>query len=177
MTRNERLDRFCRAQRRAAGRMAAVALGAAALALGCGPGNAQVPALPTSPVTINIVDVAGDLALTQDAIEAYQKKHPQLVAKINFTKAPAPELPGKLKAMQGAGRSDIDLVLTGTDFLAAGIEQGVLLKLLPAYAAKFPNLTRNYLPAAAKMQELAQDYGITVVFMPAGPLIEYNPDQ
>ena len=36
---------------------------------------------------------------------------------------------------------------------------------------------RNYLPAAAKMQELAQDYGITVVFMPAGPLLEYNPDQ
>ena len=67
---------------------------------------------------------AGDLALTQDAIEAYQKKHPQLVAKINFTKAPAPELPGKLKAMQGAGRSDIDLVLTGTDFLAAGHRTG-----------------------------------------------------
>ena len=33
--------------------------------------------------------------------------------------------------MQGAGRSDIDLVLTGTDFLAAGIEQGVLMKVLP----------------------------------------------
>ena len=86
--------------------------------------------MPTSPVTINIVDVAGNLALTQDAIEPIQKKNPKLVAKINFTKAPAPELPGKLKAMQGAGRSDIDLVLTGTDFLAAGIEQGVLIKLL-----------------------------------------------
>src|SRR5208283_3677171 len=176
MTRNERMDRFPRVQQRAAVRTA-LALGAALLALACAPGSAQVPALPTSPVTINIVDVAGNLALTQDAIEAYQKKHPQLVAKINFTKAPAPELPGKLKAMQGAGRSDIDLVLTGTDFLAAGIEQGVLMKLLPAYAAKFPNLARNYLPAAAKMQELAQDYGITVVFMPAGPLLEYNPDQ
>ena len=35
----------------------------------------------------------------------------------------------------------------------------------------------NYQPAAAKMQELAQDYGITVVFMPAGPLLEYNPDK
>ena len=57
-----------------------------------------------------------------------------------FTKAPAPELPGKLKAMQGAGRSDIDIVLTGTDFLAAGIEQGLLVKLLPDYASKFPNL-------------------------------------
>ncbi len=52
-------------------------------------------------------------------------------SKVNFTKAPAPELPGKLKAMQGAGRSDIDLVLTGTDFLAAGIEQGLLMKVLP----------------------------------------------
>ena len=38
--------------------------------------------------------------------------------------------------MQGAGRSDIDLVLTGTDFLAAGIEQGVLMKMLPDHAGK-----------------------------------------
>ena len=66
-------------------------------------------------------------------------------------------MPGKLKAMQGAGRSDIDMVLTGTDFLAAGIEQGLLIKLLPEYAAKFPNLMANYQPAAAKMQELAQN--------------------
>ncbi len=130
-----------------AGRIAAAALGAAVLALGGGLAVAQVPALPKSPVTINIVDVAGNLALTQDAIEAYQKKHPQLVAKINLTKAPAPELPGKLKAMQGAGRSDIDMVLTGTDFLAAGIEQGVLVKILPQYAAKFPNLM-SQLPAS-----------------------------
>src|ERR1044071_7298585 len=94
---------------------------------------AQVPAMPKTPQTINVVDVAGNLALTQDALEAYRAKHPELVAKFNFTKAPAPELPGKLKAMQGAGRSDIDLVLTGTDFLAAGIEQGLLVKLLPEY--------------------------------------------
>ncbi len=161
--------------RRAGLRLAATALGAAALlALGL-PAGAQVPAMPTSPVTLNIVDVAGNLALTQDAIDAYQKKHSQLVSKITFTKAPAPELPGKLKAMQGAGRSDIDMVLTGTDFLAAGIEQGVLAKVLPEYAAKFPNLTSNYQPAAAKMQELAQDYGVVVTFMPAGPLLEYNP--
>ena len=83
--------------------------------------------MPTSPVTLNIVDVAGNLALTQDAIEPYRDEESRsCVAKFNFTKAPAPELPGKLKAMQGAGRSDIDLVLTGTDFLAAGIEQGLL---------------------------------------------------
>ena len=106
-----------------------VSVGAAVSAL------AQVPAMPSSPQTITIVDVAGNLALTQDAIDAYVKKNPKLVGKVNYTKAPAPELPGKLKAMQGAGRSDIDLVLTGTDFLAAGIEQGVLMKLMPVYSS------------------------------------------
>src|SRR5690349_19994537 len=149
-------------------------LAAAAIGAGAWLSLAAAPAVAAA-VTINIVDVAGDLALTQDAIEAYVKKHPDIIAKVNFTKAPAPELPGKLKAMQAAGRSDIDMVLTGTDFIAAGIEQGVLMKILPDNASKFPNLMQNYLPAAAKMQELAQDYGITVVFMPAGPLLEYNP--
>lgn len=139
------------------------------------PALAQVPPLPKSPVTLNIADPAGNLQLTQAGIDAYQKKYPDRLAKVNIIKATAPELPGKLKAMQDAGRSDIDLVITGTDFLAAGIEQGVLIKLLPDYAAKFPNLMANYQPAAAKMQELAKDYGITVTFMPAGPLLEYNP--
>jgi putative spermidine/putrescine transport system substrate-binding protein len=150
---------------------AAIAI-AAALALGAGSAIAQVP---KAPVTINISDPAGDLALTQAAIDQYQKKHPEMIAKVNIVRATAPELPGKLKAMQGAGRSDIDLVLTGTDFLAAGIEQGLLEKILPTHAAKFPGLMANYQPAAAKMQELAQDYGIVVTFMPAGPLLEYNP--
>jgi putative spermidine/putrescine transport system substrate-binding protein len=135
----------------------------------------SVPAV--GQVTLNIVDVAGNLALTQDAIDRYVKNNPQKIGKVTYTKAPSPELPGKLKAMQGAGRSDIDLVLTGTDFLAAGIEQGVLVKILPDNAGKFPNLVANYQPAAAKMQELAQDYGIAVAFMPAGPLLEYNPDK
>lgn len=75
------------------------------------------------PVAINIVDVAGNLQLTQKAFEAFKEKYPQLVSNITFTNAPAPQLPGKIKAMQAAGRSDIDLVLTGTDALAAGIEQ------------------------------------------------------
>src|SRR6185437_2987812 len=138
---------------------------------------AQVPALPKSPVTLNVVDVAGNLALTQDAIENYRAKHPNLVSRITFTKAPAPELPGKLKAQQGAKRVDIDLVLTGTDALAAGIEKGLWTPILPTYAAKFPNLMLNYQEPAAKMQELAQNQGVLVTFMPAGPLLEFNPDK
>ena len=162
-------------RRRAAHQIASVAVVIGTM-FALGPGSAFAQA-PKSPVTINVVDVAGNLALTQDAMQNFASKNPNLIAKINFTKAPAPELPGKLKAMQAANRSDIDLVLTGTDFLAAGIEQGLLEKILPAHAAKFPNLMGNYQPAAAKMQELAGDYGIEVAFMPAGPLLEYNPDK
>ncbi|MDP9154018.1 MAG: extracellular solute-binding protein [Pseudomonadota bacterium] len=127
------------------------------------------------PVSINIVDVAGNLQLTQKAFEAFKAKNPQLVSNITFTNAPAPQLPGKIKAMQAAGRSDIDLVLTGTDALAAGIEQKLWMKLLPEQSASFPGLLDKYAPGPRKMQDIAQGYGIEVTYMPAGPLIEYNP--
>jgi putative spermidine/putrescine transport system substrate-binding protein len=149
---------------------------AVAAALAGAVAHAEVP-VPAAPLTINVVDVAGDLALTQAAIEAYQQKNPKLVGKVNFTKAPAPELPAKLKAMQSAGRSDIDLVLTGVVALSAGIDQGLWVKVLPDHASKFPSVLDNYLPAARKMQDLAQGEALVVTFMPAGPLLEYNPDK
>ena len=87
--------------RRTVLRSALVGLYAATLiAVSAMPLTAQAQAPKGGPVTLNIVDVAGNLALTQDAIELFQKKHPELIAKINFTKAPSPELPGKL---YGAG--------------------------------------------------------------------------
>jgi putative spermidine/putrescine transport system substrate-binding protein len=153
----------------------AAALAIATAIAGIAGATTALAQAPASPVTINVVDVAGNLALTQDAFDVYAKKNPNRVAKFVFTKAPAPELPGKLKAMQSAGRSDIDLVLTGVGFLGNAVEQGLLVKILPDHAAKFPGLMANYQPAAAKMQELAQGQGIEVTFMPAGPLVEYNP--
>jgi putative spermidine/putrescine transport system substrate-binding protein len=130
-----------------------------------------------APVDINVVDVAGNLALTQKAIEAYAAAKPDMVGRFTFTKAPAPELPGKIKAMQDAGRVDIDLVLTGTDALSAGITQGLWVKLLPDYEAKLPKLQDIYLPAAWNMQSLAQGQGVTVTYYPSGPLLEYMPDR
>jgi putative spermidine/putrescine transport system substrate-binding protein len=133
-------------------------------------------ALPTSPVTLNIVDVAGNLALTQKAIEAYRDKNPKLVSQISFSKAPAPELPGKLKAQQDANHLDIDGVLTGIDVLSAGVDQGLWTPILPDFAGDLPKLDDIYLPGAAKMQTLASNQGVCIVFCPAGPLIEYMPD-
>jgi putative spermidine/putrescine transport system substrate-binding protein len=137
------------------------------------PGAAATPA---GPVTINVIDAAGTLQLVQDAMEAYRTRRPGKVDKFTFTKAPAPELPGKLKAMQAAGRMDIDLVFGGTDVLAAGLEQGLWTRILPDHADVFPHVLENYTDQAREMQKLAQDQALAVVFMPAGPLVEYNPD-
>ncbi|RQT65571.1 extracellular solute-binding protein [Burkholderia cepacia] len=128
-----------------------------------------------APVSLNIVDVAGNLQLTQKAIEAFRDKNPTLVSSVTFTNAPAPQLPGKIKAMQAAGRAEIDLVLTGTDALAAGIEQNLWLKVLPDNAGAFPGVLDRYAPGPRKMQDLAQGFGLEVTYMPAGPLLEYNP--
>ncbi|HZS85007.1 MAG TPA: extracellular solute-binding protein [Stellaceae bacterium] len=149
-------------------------VGAAVLAA---PAEAASPPLPKSPQLINIIDVGGQLALTQKAIEKYGKAHPELVSRFSFTKAPAPELAGKIKAQQNAGRVDIDLVLSGTDAISAGIEQNLWVKLLPDFADKFPNLEANYLPGALKMQKPTEGFAIEVVYTPSGPLTEYAPDR
>ena len=138
---------------------------------------AQTLPMPTSPVTLNIVDVAGNLALTQKAIEDYRNKNPKLVSRISFAKAPAPELPGKIKAQQDANRVDIDGVLTGIDTLSAGVDQKLWIPIASEYASKLPKLSDIYLPGANKMQALAANQGVCVVFCPAGPVMEYMPNK
>ena len=101
---------------------------------------------------------------------------PTSVERFVFSKAPAPELPAKIKAQQDAGRVDIDLVLTGTDALSAGLDQGLWTDLTPNLGA-LPKLDEIYLPQAAKMQAIAKGHGVCVSYYPSGPLIEYMPDK
>ena len=134
-----------------------------------------MPALPKSPVALNVIDVGGALALVQKPIENFRREKPNLASRISFTKAPAPELPAKLKAQQDAGRVDIDLMLGGLDALSAGIEQGLWTPLYPRYAAALPNPEQILLPAALDMHNLGQGFGMCMVYYPSGPLLEYMP--
>src|SRR4051812_47516488 len=136
--------------------------------------DGEVPAKPGKAVTLNILDVAGNLQLTQGMIDDFVSRNPGVVSKVTYSKSPAPELVGKVKAQQNAGRVDIDLVLTGVDGLSAGIEQGLWNPLLTKYADRLPGV-RDYLPGAAAMQKLAGDSGVTVTYYPSGPLIEFLP--
>ncbi|MBV9558575.1 MAG: extracellular solute-binding protein [Pseudolabrys sp.] len=138
---------------------------------------AQSLPMPSSPVTLNFVDVAGNLALTQKAIETYRDKNPKLVAKVNFTKAPAPELPGKIKAQQDANRVDIDGVLTGIDALSAGVDQKLWIPIASEHAGKLPKLDDIYQPGAKQMQTLTSNQGVCIVFCQAGPVMEYMPNK
>jgi putative spermidine/putrescine transport system substrate-binding protein len=164
-------------------RLFVAALATVSLVTACGapskPGPAagatgDVPDKPGAAVTLNILDVAGDLQLTQGMIDDFVSKNGSVVSKVTYSKATAPELAGKIKAQQGANRVDIDVVLTGVDGLAAGIDQNLWSPLLPKYSSRLSNM-QNYLPGAAAMQKLAGDYGVTVTYYPSGPLIEYLP--
>ncbi|GIF05101.1 ABC transporter substrate-binding protein [Actinoplanes siamensis] len=136
--------------------------------------SGPVPDRPSKPVTLNVLDVAGNLQLTQGMIDDFVAKNGAVVERVTYTKATAPELVGKIKAQQAANRVDVDLVLTGVDGLAAGIDQRLWVPLLPAYASRLSGMG-DYLPGAAAMQKLAGNEGVTVTYYPSGPLIEYLP--
>jgi len=131
----------------------------------------------SKPVKISIIDVAGNLQLSQPALDAFKAAHPEIVTDIETIKATAPELPSKLKAQITAKNVETTLVFTGFDGLASGIEQGVLEQLMPTYKDLFPGLEENYLPGAKQAFDVAKGYGITYVYCPGGPMLTYNPDK
>jgi putative spermidine/putrescine transport system substrate-binding protein len=130
---------------------------------------------PSKPVALTILDVAGTLKLVQPILDAFKSRHPEIVSAITTSTGTAPELAPKVQAQQQGGNVQIDLVLTGTDGLAAGIEKSLWYGLKPYYDTFFPNLAAGYQSAAASMAELAQDQGIELVWTPSGPFLEYDP--
>ena len=164
----------------------AAGLAAAPVLAACGaPSTSSPPAaaatslgqLPSKPVTLNILDVAGNLQLTGPAITAFKQKYPNIVSSITTSTGTAPELAPKVQAQQQGGNVQIQLVLTGTDGLSDGITKGLWYDLSPYYGSFFPGLMSNYSPGAASMAGLAQNQGIELVWYPSGPLLEYNPSK
>jgi putative spermidine/putrescine transport system substrate-binding protein len=126
------------------------------------------------PITLSVIDTGGDLASTEVIIRNYAKANPDKVKDIKIQRAPAPELPAKIKAQQDAGRLDINLVLTGQD-------GGSLLALnkqiiqIPNYKTEFP---REILTDAGKaLYDEGDGYLIPSVGNAGGPVFIYNPSK
>ena len=126
------------------------------------------------PITLSIIDTGGDLASTEVIIRNYDKANPDKVKDIKIQRAPAPELPAKIKAQQDAGRLDINLVLTGQDggsLLAANKQ----IIQIPNYKTEFP---RDILTDAGKaLYDEGDGYLIPSVGNAGGPVFIYNPSK
>ncbi len=143
------------------------------VALGLTLGGVLRPASAQQPITLSVIDVAGDLASVQVILDNYKKAFPNKVKDIKIQRAPAPELPAKIKAQQDAGRVDINLILTGQDAGSQLAAAGQVIKLFPTYDKLFP---RDELTEEGKaLQDEGEGYMLPSVVNSGGPVFIYNP--
>src|SRR5438876_10797791 len=133
------------------------------------------PPSAKGPITHSIIDVSDDLSSTRVIIENYQKANPQKIKAVNFQRAPAPELPAKIKAQQDAGRVDVNLLLVGQDAGSVLASNGQLVMLFPQYVRLFP---RDELTDAGKgLQAEGEGYLMPSGVNHGGPVFIYNPSK
>jgi putative spermidine/putrescine transport system substrate-binding protein len=133
------------------------------------------PALPTRPITLNVIDGGGDLQLSQPAIDQFVRTNSKLVTKVTYSKSPGPELAGKIQAGQRAGKVQYNVVVAGYGEIATGAKQGLWQKLLPNFEKALGDVESSYQPGALKMHQQVGGFALTTYYNPNGPLLEYNP--
>jgi putative spermidine/putrescine transport system substrate-binding protein len=137
-------------------------------------GGSGVPDVPSAPVTLNIMDVAGNEKLTGPMVDAFVADHPDIISSVTWESAGAPDLVGTIKPQVDSGSLSIDLVMTGTDGLSAGIEQNLWIPIVDDYGDRLSNMD-TYIEPAANMQALASGFGVVTTYYPSGPLLQYDP--
>jgi len=135
----------------------------------------DVPETPSEPVSLHILDVAGNAKLTEGMVEQYVEENPDVISSVSWESGGAPDLVGAVKPQVESGDITIDLVLTGNDGLSAGIDQDLWVPLVDDFSDRLTNQA-NYIEPAAAMQELAEGYGVVVTYYPSGPLLQYDPE-
>ena len=143
-------------------------------AAGDEPDASGVPETPSSPVTLNILDVAGNQKLTGVMVDAFVAEHPDIISAVTWESAGAPDLVGTIKPQVDSGSLSIDLVMTGNDGMSAGVEQGLWEPIVADFGDRLTNMD-NYIEPAAAMQGLAGDFGVVTTYYPSGPLLQYDP--
>jgi putative spermidine/putrescine transport system substrate-binding protein len=138
------------------------------------PEDSGVPETPSSPVTLNILDVAGNQKLTGVMVDAFVAEHPDIISAVTWESAGAPDLVGTIKPQVDSGSLSIDLVMTGNDGMSAGVEQDLWEPIVADFGDRLSNMD-DYMEPAAAMQGLAGDFGVVTTYYPSGPLLQYDP--
>jgi putative spermidine/putrescine transport system substrate-binding protein len=130
---------------------------------------------PSSPITLHILDVSGDLSQSKSSIEAFAKANPDLVGGIQYETGSATDVVGKVQAEQTANNVDIDMILTGPLALSQMVGQKQIVKTVPTYQSYLPDFGKILTPAATQFSKLAKGYGVVTRGAGwAGPLWAYN---
>ena len=135
----------------------------------------DVPETPSEPVTLNILDVAGNAKLTEPMVDQFIEENPDIISSVTWESGGAPDLVGAVQPQVDSGNISIDLVMTGNDGLSAGIDQDLWIPIVDEFGDRVPNQA-NYIEPAAAMQELAEGYGVVTTYYPSGPLLQYDPE-
>jgi putative spermidine/putrescine transport system substrate-binding protein len=133
----------------------------------------NVPAKPSAPVALDILDVAGAQKELGQMVTDYAKAHPDIISSVTWESGAAPDLVGNIKPQVDSGNIQVNLVLTGNDGLSAGIGEKLWVPIAKDYSDRLSN-QKNYIAPAAKMQGLADGYGVVLSYYPSGPLLQYS---
>lgn len=136
---------------------------------------ADVPAKPSAPVSLDILDAAGNRQLTETMINEFIKKYPDVISSVTWEAAAAPDVNGILKPQIASGSIKNDVAIVGMDALSAGLPDNLWVPLATDYSDRISNM-KNYIKPAQAMQDLTQGYGVEVTYYPSGPLLQYDPE-
>ena len=134
----------------------------------------STPALPTSPITLNVIDGGNLVSIIKQPLEMFVAAHPEWVKEITYSTATAPEMLAKIQAQIKANKPQYNIILCGYGDLSPAVTMG-LLQSMDDWKTALPDYKAIYKPAAYSMFDQL-DYHATILMMsPTGPLLEYDP--
>ncbi|MEJ7741163.1 MAG: extracellular solute-binding protein [Nocardioidaceae bacterium] len=109
------------------------------------------------------------------AFEECQKRNSDVIEKLNFTEAPSTEAVSQIRAQQAANQVNVDLVLSGSDAVGAGIVEDVWEPLVPQFENELSQ-TASYSPEAKDALDVVGGQAAVLATEPTGPLLLFNPE-
>ncbi len=132
--------------------------------------------LPDEPVTLDVLDVGGILNFTRPLFEECQQRNSDVIAELNFTEGVSTEAVSQIRAQQAADQVKVDLVLSGSDAIGAGVVQDVWLPLLPQFEEQLSQ-PASYSQEAKDALEIADGQAAVLATELTGPLLLFNPEE
>ncbi|KLU60104.1 hypothetical protein CEB3_c35350 [Peptococcaceae bacterium CEB3] len=143
--------------------------------VGCGTNVSQTSNKQggSQPVTITFYSLGGTDNYFHDILVPMFEKATKGKYKVQYGRGPWQQIVNKIKA---EGKNvDIDVLATGLDGLAGGMQAGVWQQLNPAYAPDIHYAELNKF--GKEYTDLFQGYGVPAFTSYGGPMLVYNSDK